>query len=434
MQASPRVHVICAPPNGRNPGMASVDLAFDRVATSLGLTDVTYWRMWDVSEWIDHRRGASLEPREMYVDEDSGLSYRPLRGAVDAALDADLIVYWGDFLHMAVYQTQTEDVLVRRIGACAPDEARELVARTFMLRGVDPGVRERAITFGSTLSMNSGADYASEYGADLTTLLRNVRGAWMRDPYSAQITRTLRESDQSHQCADAAFLLHDGSAHPRPRTGRLGVFIGRSKVRPEAVALFGRQLTQRLNLRARWIPWGEAPAFWPVNGRRRFRVTWPELEQRSDEWSRSDLLLTTVTALRGVRAPHPPTSARELIHGLTSYDVILTDTYHLAINAWAQGIPAVCLVDDGGPVWSVNSGDPDSRRDKRIDLYSQLDALGLIVKVDDLVGGSRAQSDRIAEYLETRGLLDVAFDRVSALRGQSSAAITSVFGRLRRAA
>lgn len=420
-----KVHVICAPPNGVNPGMASVDLAFDSVARAAGLSDVTYWRLWDVSEWSEYRGDLPLEVQTSFTDPDNHLVYQSMRDRIDEAFDADLIVYWGDFLHMAAYQGQMQDVLHRRIGASTPAEAQAIVAKAMMLKGVDAATRERVLTYGTTLSMNTTADYAGGYGDDLASLMRDVRGAWMRDPYSAMVVRTLRGGrGDSHQGADAAFLLDHGDRDSSASTGGLGVFIGRSKISPETAAGFGRQLARELDLVPHWIPWGDQPAFWPVGSRVRFRAAWPALEHPSVSPPRGQLIRTSISALRGTEKPrvdHP--RGFDLIRSLAEYQVIVTDTYHLAINAWAQGIPTICLVDQDNNGWNVNSGEPFNRRDKRIDVYSQLDALPLVVDIQGLRGRIPQEVTRVAAYLADSRLLAVTHSRVAQMRAQSMRSI-----------
>ncbi|GAB3392832.1 hypothetical protein GCM10027568_20870 [Humibacter soli] len=404
--------------------MTSVDLAFANVANAAGLTDVTYWRLWDVSEWREFRGDVPLPASTTYLDPDTGMTYQSLRGRLDEVLNADRVVFWGDFMHMAVYQHHMSDVLARRIGLCSEEEADELVANVQLLRGSDAPALGRVLSYGSTLSMNTWQDYASRYGRDLEHFIDGADRVWLRDPYSAQVARSIRGQERgTAQALDAAFLLHDGIQHGG---NGLGVFIGRSAVQPEVVATFGRQLAKGLDLRATWIPWGTAPAFWPVDSRRRFRAAWPALEREEAAPSRTDLVRTSVAALRGVPKPSPaPASLRDLIFGLSNYDVVLTDTYHLAINAWAQGVPAVCLVDEGGADWSVNSGEPNMRRDKRIDLYSQLEALGLIVSLKGLRRRGPQEVRRVIELLRTPESLAVVRNRIDTLRAQSFESIVT---------
>lgn len=88
------MNVLCAPPNGRNPGMASVDMAFASVARHLD-GDVTYWRLWDQSEWLDPPGGSRAVSDGEFFDETSQMTYRVARGHLDEFLDAEAVVFWG---------------------------------------------------------------------------------------------------------------------------------------------------------------------------------------------------------------------------------------------------------------------------------------------------------------------------------------------------
>ena len=102
-----KVHVICAPPNGRNPGMTTVDLAFADVAAEAGAREVVYWRLWDQSEWLEPPGGSTRNEDGSFTDGDSRITYRSLRGNLSEALDARCLIYWGDFLHMATTKDRT---------------------------------------------------------------------------------------------------------------------------------------------------------------------------------------------------------------------------------------------------------------------------------------------------------------------------------------
>lgn len=378
------MNVLCAPPNGRNPGMASVDMAFASVARHLD-GDVTYWRLWDQSEWLDPPGGSRAVSDGEFFDETSQMTYRVARGHLDEFLDAEAVVFWGDFHHMAVYQDQTADVLHRRMGAMSRSRAEEVTAAHLLLRGQPDDVLKRTITFGTTLGFNTTADYAGTYSHDLSRFLRDVAGAWFRDGYSARIAELIR-APRIESClgADAAFLVHGPMQDPSSSSG-VGVFIGRSNVAPEFVARLGRALAFHFGP-ARWIPWGTAPAMWPMWGRKRLRLSWPELEA-GRALSMRERASHAQSVVQGPALDNEVVPASDLFERIAGCSVLLTDTYHLAVNAWRIGVPAILLVDRaGGSGWNVNSGGP-AGRDKRHDLYSQLDALPLLVSTEKIPSG-----------------------------------------------
>lgn len=390
------INVLCAPPNGRNPGMAAVDLAFGSLATELQVTP-RYWRLWDASEWLEPVAGSHTEPdSEIFHDDLTGLFYEPLRGRLAEFLDADAIVFWGDFLHMNVYLQQTVDVLRRRMGLPSSQANRDVVARYLLLQSQDDATLSKTITFGTTLSLNGAEDYSDRYGQDLARFISGVRRAWFRDPYSAYVAQTFRRTSDSCQGVDATMLLPTPLS---PGTAKAGVkvFVGRSNLRPEWVGTFGSHLAATLSLRPSWLPWGKAPTFWPMDARRRLRLAWPGLELESE---RPGFALAVNTRFHSLRhpLPQPPAPAfNELMDQISSARLVLTDTYHLAMNAWRVGTPAVCLVDQTtSHEWNVNYGRPDSERDKRRDLYSYLDVLPLLVNV---TGNPITEANRVAAVL-----------------------------------
>lgn len=419
-----RVNVLCAPPNGRNPGMASVDLAFESVARDLD-AEVTYWRLWDQSEWIDPPGGSRQVDPTTFIDDTSGMTYRLARHHLEEFLDAEAVVFWGDFHHMAVYLDQTADVLHRRMKGTARHEANEVAARYLLLQNQSQDVLARTITFGTTLGFNSAADYASWYGDAFNAFVGRAHGAWFRDGYSSRIAELTRAPRQD-SClgSDAAFLV-DGPKQS-PTADGLGVFIGRSNVTPEAVSRLGRQIAGEIGGVPRWIPWGTSPAMWPMWGRKRLRVAWPELETGTLTLSHRNRL----NHLREVALGPPLASeivpAIELLERIAECRVILTDTYHLAVNAWNIGTPAVLLYErNPSSEWNVNSGQGVGR-DKRHDLYSQLDSLPLLLDIGDIT--SRREMPRLV-----RAISDIhtpVVERVESISSQARARVVTSLGAL----
>jgi hypothetical protein len=407
-----KVHVLCAPPGGRNTGMTTVDLAFDAVSRSLGLDGVVYWRLWDQSEWRTPVGGSCLLDDGSFADEGSGLVYRNLRGRLEEFLDADAVVYWGDFMHMAIYRQVNVDILSTTMGVCSATEAREVVDRALLLAGQPDGVMSRVMSFGTTLSFNTSDDYRSDYGDALRSFVGRAHRVWFRDTYSAWIAQLAgANAGASAKGVDAAFLLPPGPGVPS--AGRLGVFFGRSALSPEMLAGLGRRLATSLDLRPRWIPWGHEPAFWPMADRRRFRLAWPGLEREEFSVRLGTRLQHGRAVVAGAPAGHTAALPfEELITRLAACDVVVTDTYHLALNAWRLGIPAVCVVDRPRRIWSVNSGSAGSRRDKREELYSQLDASALLVSAVDLASHRDDTIARVVDRLSDLSALDFVFARV----------------------
>lgn len=398
--------------------MASVDMAFERVSRELDL-QTRYWRLWDQSEWVEAPGGSRPSADGQFLDETSVMTYWLARGQLDDFLDADAIVFWGDFHHMAVYQRQTVDVLCRRMRVMDRSDAERLTAQFLLLRGQPREVLERVLTFGTTLGFNTPADYSGPYGEDLKRFVAGARAAWFRDGYSARVGELIRvPSTESCLGADAAFLA-DGPSHDPATASGLGVFIGRSKVPPEKVARLGKALSGHFGA-GRWVPWGTAPAMWPMWGRKRLRLAWPELEA-GGSLSAKERLGHSRRVLRGPGLSDEIVPAAVLFERVAGCRVILTDTYHLAVNAWRIGTPAILIHDRPTSTgWNVNDGGA-AGRDKRHDLYSQLDALPLLIATDRIPSGDAVKTliesvDRLREPVcaRARQIAEHAHRRFSA--------------------
>ena len=53
--------------------------------------------------------------------------------------------------------------------------------------------------------------------------------------------------------------------------------------------------------------------------------------------------MRVLAGLFGYQPPEAPRSVDTILSELSGYRYIITDTYHLAVNAWRMGIPAICI-------------------------------------------------------------------------------------------
>lgn len=281
--ATLRVHVLCAPPYGRNPGMSTVDLGLVRLLTELGGgVDLRCWRLWDDSEWRKPARRTQTVGPGLVHDLDSGLDYHLVGGREEELADADLLLYWGDFHHLATYQRSTVDVLTHELARpLAARDAAEQARRVLLQEGAGADVRSRTMSYGTTLGLNQPRDYAGAYQDLLQQFVRGARRVWFRDPYSASVAALLRQDDASCHGVDAAVLA--GVLPATPGIGTMEVFLGRSRLVPEEIALFGRALARATDTRPRWLGWGKEPAFRPMGMRPRFRRAWRDAALRTDQ-------------------------------------------------------------------------------------------------------------------------------------------------------
>ena len=96
---------------------------------------------------------------------------------------------------------------------------------------------------------------------------------------------------------------------------RSGVFYGRTPAAGLGPMLaFARHLSSALQYKPRWLPWFAA----------RRRTRW-------------------LAKVAGFSAPQRWSPPGSILSELSGYSLVVTDTYHLCVNAWRMGIPTVCI-------------------------------------------------------------------------------------------
>jgi hypothetical protein len=141
------------------------------------------------------------------------------------------------------------------------------------------------------------------------------------------------------------------------------------------------ELARQTGCEPSWMPWGDSGAF-------------PYLDAISR--------VGPIGALVRAEAA-PPNSTIEALRNIMQCRFIVTDTYHVCVNAWSLGIPAVCLIDSAeGPQRSVNAGDPMAARDKRHVFMSMYDALDFAVPMIEL-GDRKQRAARLSSLLDLFG-------------------------------
>jgi hypothetical protein len=383
--------------------MESVELALEAFLQGHGLTDsVRYYRLYH-----PNHPPPALQPG-------TGRHYNLLPEEPRRLLSqAAAVIYWGDFFHMWQYHDAVANLLTARGIAPSKERALETVREAFLLEGSDERDLSKVLSFGSTLLFNTLEDERREgYGAALKRFLKHSGAVWFRDVYSAFKASQLRESfTQSHLCTDCAALL---PRMPRQRCAdhpSLGIFLGRSENHLAEMVDFASALAQRLRLQPVWQPWGDRAAFPAL-----------QMAQRSSEVRQLPEFSD---------APSPGFAHASSI--LLQHDCVVTDTYHICVNAWSQGLPAVCIAappPDG--TRNVNSGLAFAARDKRHTFYAMYDALDFyVVRADLTHPESRARRiEHIARLVEDSNATGSVTERIARHASASADAFWRALRRL----
>jgi len=377
MEPTMQMIAICATPPGINPGMASVELALKLFLDKYKIIqDIKFFHL----------------IHDNY-NEDSGdnniLPYSEIPDAPDFFASKRMILFWGDFLHMLQYHQTIASVLYQRKYCKTFEESIRRVYNVFLFADQDHKILKRKISFGSTLLFNTLADENdSIYGPALKRFIASGN-IWFRDVYSSikasHITGNYSISNLGIDCA--AFLeptLFVGGVKKKGKRNKTGLFIGRTVVNFLDIYRFALDFAKFSSTSLSWMAWGNINAF-------------PTLKFVQEEKTISEMENFSVEGIAD------PVIA---VRNLTEFDVIITDTYHICVNAWNMGIPAICFYgNDHLKRRNVNSGDLFSGKDKRKVFYSMYDALDFLIHYQEL---------RYSESRESRmnHLLDCWNDQV----------------------
>lgn len=408
-----RIAVITAP-NMRfvNTGMTTVELAakaaFRRLAPDAALTFYSIvppnpegdrrWMMMDLGQV--HRSAREIEAH---------FRHRPLFEHGAQAFASDLIVYWGDFLQARHYVEDEAAGRLRALYGLSAEQARSFAYHALLQSDAAPETRHKTVVFGSSLLYNRVADYvAGEYGQALRRLLRTSKLSAFRDPLSAQRAAHLSgDYATNHLGIDPAFLLEPGDLHELPAgdwaaalqpRSSIGLFFGARTALPDWLFPLCEALASNLGSRLEWLPW--FPYHEILRERPRPRRSLFSRRKGVDLLDRIERLLP-----RG-----DDYSQGDLLRALRKYRVVITDTYHLCINAWRAGTPAVCFGSAADP------GNQVIRDFKKRVLYEMYDAGDYYLDVSALStrSASEATARRLSGLLQDDSQAALVRARISA--------------------
>jgi len=324
-----KVAILCALPPNRNTGMATVDLAaFSAVKRLAPDVEVTLYAYGDVNPYT-------------YQPGDLPYHYLNVDKHAERYLSSDIFIFWGDFIHTRGYwlhdHVVTDDVARTLSGKDLQHWLQEhfsIYSKYIFLTSLPVERLKDVIVFGSTIITNDAESESDEtYYENFRRFFEGAGAVYFRDALSAAKISPLRNNEASLGC-DCALLLQNadleqlsGCKLAAERKG-VGVFFGRtpSKLR---MMILARVIGRHLGEKCSWISW----LAWH-SGQRRHR--WPYM-------------------LLGykIRSGHADTSF--LLSQLSGYQYIITDTYHLCVNAWRMGIPAICIgMGDGVPTTTLS--------------------------------------------------------------------------------
>lgn len=402
-----RVAVITAPNIGyRNTGMLTVDLAFESLRRRMGTEIDATWYTLHPPETVPLREGAR--------GTDFPFRFQPLPEHLDALRDHDAVVFWGDFLHARHYLAQDATNRLLDFGM-AEDRgaARALLNRTLLLADQPDELLARTLSYGGTILHNTQSDYEDkEYGPLFSRLMTRSHRVWMRDPLSAaKIARFRGDRTTEYFGSDAALLSRPGDLDHLPTTrwsqevpdgGAIGVFLGARTKIPAWLPGFCQGLADRFGAPLEWLPWFDRD----------------------------------IPSQAGPIAARPgDPSLGDLVSVLPRYRLVITDTYHLGVNAWGAGTPVVC-VGAPEPVPTTDDDYLTLSDVKKHVFHMAYDATDFYLStLPDTPEAHERRADRLVQLVEGGGA-DAVATRIREHADQSGTAftetLTSLLGTARR--
>ena len=399
-----RIEFRCAPQWYCNPGMASVDYAAYVICRDAGILDrVSFRRPWptygpDANGSLPWQASRDRSPVVFNYGFADGHNLK----------SGDQLFYWGDFQHGRDYLSKScirARSLSKEAMAFSDAELKDAVYQHFMCEkflDAGNGGRAKIYLFGGTLFQNSQDDLNDErYLIALRNLLKESELRAFRDaPSTLMAENVLRINGTGTLGTDAALLntseellelsLEEEMGHASGYTGACGVFFGRSSsVFPfRRLSLFLRTLCKSLGVPLAWIPW--------------------------DAFSGGKLFYSRLHRIDGRVAMSKPLENNtqycvgDLHAAIKQCSCIVTDTYHLALNAIVHGIPVLCVWEPSpASEFDCNIGSRTSPRDKRA-LFFNLEGLtSLLVPTSDFDSrrNTQGRAEELARVVSNEGLI-----------------------------
>ena len=384
-----KVSVVFASPPHFNPGMHSVDIAFWRFLNRNNLYSAAEFKFYCLLKI----------PKEVHGLVEFPFTYELSNENMEAISDSDMIIFWGDFLHSKSY---LEAELFSRVKKeVYPDKDTgallDLIYGNLLLENIDYSGAEIVIIGGNLLDFR--ADYYNDhrYISNLRNLYKASVLTLMRDPISARTVNNVLNDYKENFCGiDGAFLaigkktanLYKNNISRITNTNKVGIFFGRSWYYDEVLS-FSCEICERMGIRSVWIPWFH---FKP----------WPLEEKYSCK----------------IDLTSPDTNFSKTLDLLAECSLVITDTYHLCINSWAVGIPAICI---GRGVGDMKNSVDDKKKEI---LYGMFDARDFYVYAEDILNHYKKTDlvlsiskldddiDSMIEALNSRSTMEDIFDRI----------------------
>ncbi len=250
---------------------------------------------------------------------------------IDEIQNSDLIVYWSDFFHTRNFIEDFMEKYVFEKGLGHEDDV-DLYYRAFFLEGCKDSVFKKVVAFGNSMMFldDKERNKNDRYAMNLRRLYANMVISMPRDILS--LGKVCRITDAKYDVGcDPAFLLGKLNRITLKTDEKLiGINIGkRSKIKILDIYIIIK-FARKNGMRIQWINW-------MINQKPFWKSIFSDLSK-----AKNLILIKLLSTIFQSKRDVNDSGFLEL----SDYNLIVTDTYHLAINAIREHVPVFCIGND----------------------------------------------------------------------------------------
>ena len=406
-----KIIVLCAAAGvgkGSNTGMNTVDFAIENLVNEAGLQEHVEFQR----PWSSYHPGANIETEKFDYDE-SLIKFN------DFKIDEDktgLLLYWGDFQHGEDYNVQTKKRIVAngKNYNLDVDSTTEGLADYLLLNNYfkDDKLPFKVASYGVTLFQNNLSSYLNTgYLSNLKWLYKKCLFSKSRESYTANTIGYLRDDyDSNYLGVDCALLTTKEELLSLKRSdstsidsidGGIGVYFGRStkKMSRYKTVKFINEMSDTLDKPVVRIPWnyfgtgllGDSLGVYSKLIKNRLDVSFDNM------------------------------CFGDIFNLMSKMNLIITDTYHVAINSIALSIPVICIYETTpARDRDANMGHRKSWRDKRCLLFMNNQLSDFLINSDDLKNkkSRKEKVNNITTLLGNKDLTSFIYSNIHAIAQQ----------------
>ena len=286
---------------------------------------------------------------------ESDIEFRYLPESLDEVYTYDVIFFWGDFLNSHTWMNQSGPLQLQ-FSNYSKQEVREIILKCMLFKDAPIEVLQKTFLFGGTILPDKQKNLEdSEYYQCFIRLVSNCRKVWMREPISAARVSLLRKQKEDCLGVDAALILPENLYFPNiqreneKNPSKIGLFVGSRTPMDSSLTSFLTALKTEFKSDINWLPWFKFKTQQPqsklslVKSRVKTLLGSPQVKANEIVRQKKIQSQHIVNSLRQEYLNATSRTLGDLLHQLCQYKFVVTDTYHVCINAWRMGVPAICI-------------------------------------------------------------------------------------------